>query len=124
MNQNASALIHFTNPALRALCDKKADAPPRHCRFPKLLMAKSTILARFGFVSADRVAGPQFWRAIVPLRWQEVAMPLAVIVVLLLLKHVPATASLPLARAAGVVAFGYAAFLALRLVQGRRSHQR
>ncbi|KFC68174.1 hypothetical protein FF80_01897 [Devosia sp. LC5] len=56
-----------------------------------------------------------------PLRWQEVAMPLAVIVVLLLLKHVPATASLPLARAAGVVAFGYAAFLALRLVQGEEA---
>ncbi|WP_035099682.1 hypothetical protein [Devosia sp. LC5] len=48
-------------------------------------------------------------------------MPLAVIVVLLLLKHVPATASLPLARAAGVVAFGYAAFLALRLVQGEEA---
>jgi hypothetical protein len=45
-------------------------------------------------------------------------MPLAIIVVLLILKHVPATAGLPLARAAGVVAFGYAAFLALRLVQG------
>lgn len=48
-------------------------------------------------------------------------MPLAVIVVLLLLKHVPATASLPLARAAGVVAFAYAAFLALRLVQGEEA---
>lgn len=53
-----------------------------------------------------------------PLRWQEVAVPLVVIVSLLLLKHVPAMAGLPLARAAGVVAFGYAAFLALRLVQG------
>ena len=48
-------------------------------------------------------------------------MPLVVIVVLLFLKHVPATASLPLARAAGVVAFGYAAFLALRLVQGEEA---
>lgn len=48
-------------------------------------------------------------------------MPLVVIVVLLLLKHVPATASLPLARAAGVVAFAYAAFLALRLVQGEEA---
>jgi hypothetical protein len=48
-------------------------------------------------------------------------MPLAVIVVLLLLKHIPATASLPLARAAGVVAFAYAAFLALRLVQGEEA---
>ena len=52
-----------------------------------------------------------------PLRWQEVAVPLVVIVTLLLLKHLPFSAGLPLARAAGVVAFGYAAFLALRLVQ-------
>lgn len=52
-----------------------------------------------------------------PLRWQEVALPLFVITVLLVLKHVPATMHLPLSRAAGVVAFGYAAFLALRLVQ-------
>jgi hypothetical protein len=53
----------------------------------------------------------------VPLRWQEVAMPLFVIVALLVLKHVPLTQNLPLARAAGVVAFAYAAFLALRLIQ-------
>ncbi|ODT70939.1 MAG: hypothetical protein ABS75_11030 [Pelagibacterium sp. SCN 63-23] len=52
-----------------------------------------------------------------PLRWQEVALPLFTITVLILLKHVPITAHLPLARAAGVVAFGYAAFLALRLLQ-------
>lgn len=52
-----------------------------------------------------------------PLRWQEVAVPLFLIAVLLVLKHVPATAGLPLARTAGVVSFGYAAFLALRLVQ-------
>ena len=56
-----------------------------------------------------------------PLRWQEVAVPLFVIVSLLLLKYVPFTAGLPLARAAGVVAFGYAAFLALRLVQGEEA---
>jgi len=53
----------------------------------------------------------------VPLRWQEVAVPLVVIVSLIVLKYVPAMAGLPLARAAGVVAFFYAAFLALRLVQ-------
>ncbi|SMQ62428.1 hypothetical protein SAMN06295905_0665 [Devosia lucknowensis] len=52
-----------------------------------------------------------------PLRWQEVALPLVTITVLILLKYIPATAHLPLSRAAGVVAFGYAAFLALRLVQ-------
>lgn len=53
-----------------------------------------------------------------PLRWQEVAVPLFVIVSLIVLKYVPFTSGLPLARAAGVVAFGYAAFLALRLMQG------
>ncbi|MBE7734411.1 hypothetical protein [Devosia faecipullorum] len=52
-----------------------------------------------------------------PLRWQEVALPLFTITFLIILKHVPLTAHLPLARAAGIVAFGYAAFLALRLVQ-------
>lgn len=53
----------------------------------------------------------------VPLRWQEVALPLMTITMLIILKYIPATAHLPLSRAAGVVAFGYAAFLALRLVQ-------
>lgn len=56
-----------------------------------------------------------------PLRWQEVAVPLFVIVSLIVLKYVPFTSGLPLARAAGVVAFGYAAFLALRLVQGEEA---
>lgn len=52
-----------------------------------------------------------------PLRWQEVALPLFIITFLIVLKHVSLTEHLPLARAAGIVAFGYAAFLALRLVQ-------
>lgn len=52
-----------------------------------------------------------------PLRWQEVALPLFVITFLIALKYLPMTAHLPLSRAIGVVAFGYAAFLALRLVQ-------
>lgn len=52
-----------------------------------------------------------------PLRWQEVALPLVIITVLIALKYVPAFSQLPLSRAAGVVAFGYAAFLALRLMQ-------
>ncbi|MHA6298865.1 hypothetical protein [Devosia sp. CAU 1758] len=52
-----------------------------------------------------------------PLRWQEVALPLMTITLLIILKYLPATAHLPLSRAAGVVAFGYAAFLALRLLQ-------
>ena len=59
-----------------------------------------------------------------PLRWQEVAVPLLIIGCLLILKHVPFAAGLPLARAAGVVAFGYAAFLALRLLQGEDAIQR
>jgi hypothetical protein len=57
----------------------------------------------------------------VPLRWQEVVLPLVVIVTLIVLKYVPYTSGLPLARAAGVVAFGYAAFLALRLVQSEEA---
>jgi len=57
----------------------------------------------------------------VPLRWQEVAVPLTIIGLLLLLKYVPFAAGLPLARAAGVVAFGYAAFLALRLLQSEEA---
>jgi hypothetical protein len=40
-----------------------------------------------------------------------------VITLLIALKYLPMTAHLPLSRAAGVVAFGYAAFLALRLLQ-------
>ncbi|QQR40963.1 hypothetical protein [Devosia rhizoryzae] len=52
-----------------------------------------------------------------PLRWQEVALPLFTITLLIVLKYIPATAHLPLSRAAGVVAFGYAAFLALRIIQ-------
>lgn len=56
-----------------------------------------------------------------PLRWQEVAVPLFVIVSLIVLKYVPFTSGLPLARAAGVVSFGYAAFLALRLMQGEEA---
>src|SRR5690554_743987 len=61
------------------------------------------------------------WRAIVPLRWQEVAVPLLVIVSLVVLKYLPFTSGLPLARAAGVVAFFYAAFLALRLMQSEEA---
>lgn len=52
-----------------------------------------------------------------PLRWQEAALPLSLILFLIVLKYLPATAHLPLSRAAGIVAFGYAAFLALRLIQ-------
>ena len=64
-----------------------------------------------------------FGEQIVPLRWQEVAVPLIVIVSLIVFKYIPAFHGLPLARAAGVVAFGYAAFLALRMVQSEEAIQ-
>ncbi len=53
-----------------------------------------------------------------PLRWQEVAVPLAIVLILVILKYVPGTSEFPLARLAGIVSFGYAIFLALRLIQG------
>lgn len=56
-----------------------------------------------------------------PLRWQEAALPLLLITVLIVFKYLPATAHLPLSRVAGVVAFSYAAFLALRLVQSEEA---
>lgn len=58
-----------------------------------------------------------------PLRWQEVALPLGVVLCLVLLKYVPGTADWQLARLAGIVSFGYAAFLALRLIQGEDAEQ-
>lgn len=58
-----------------------------------------------------------------PLRWQEVALPLAIVFVLVVLKHVPGTEGLPLGRLAGIVAFGYAIFLSLRLIQGEDALQ-
>ena len=56
-----------------------------------------------------------------PLRWQEVAVPLGVVLCLVILKYVPGTADWQLARLAGIVSFGYAAFLALRLIQGEEA---
>jgi hypothetical protein len=55
------------------------------------------------------------------LRWQEVAVPLAVVFLLIVLKYVPAVSHLPLGRAAGIVSFSYAIFLALRLIQGEQA---
>lgn len=48
-------------------------------------------------------------------------MPLGVVLVLIILKHIPATEHLPLARLAGIVSFGYAIFLSLRLIQGEEA---
>ena len=56
-----------------------------------------------------------------PLRWQEVAVPLGVVLCLVILKYVPGTVDWQLARLAGIVSFGYAAFLALRLIQGEEA---
>lgn len=50
-------------------------------------------------------------------------MPLGVVLCLVLLKHVPGTDAWQLARFAGIVSFGYAAFLALRLIQGEDAVQ-
>jgi hypothetical protein len=58
---------------------------------------------------------------LVTLRWQEVAVPLVLIVLLLIGKHVPATAHLSLGHLAGIVSFSYAIFLSLRLVQGEEA---
>lgn len=82
-------------------------------------MVNSLYLCSFDAIHrADCVTGPgHLEKQAVPLRWQEVALPLFVITLLVALKHVSLFDHLPLARAAGVVAFGYAAFLALRLVQ-------
>ena len=48
-------------------------------------------------------------------------MPLGVVLLLVILKYIPGTADLPLGRLAGIVSFGYAAFLALRLIQGEEA---
>ncbi|GHA35423.1 hypothetical protein GCM10007989_34210 [Devosia pacifica] len=48
-------------------------------------------------------------------------MPLVLIALLIFLKHVPVVDHLPLARAAGVVAFATGAFLALRLLQPEKA---
>jgi hypothetical protein len=48
-------------------------------------------------------------------------VPLAVVLCLVVLKYVPGTPDWQLARLAGIVSFGYAAFLALRLIQGEEA---
>ena len=48
-------------------------------------------------------------------------MPLGVVLCLVILKYVPGTDDWQLARLAGIVSFGYAAFLALRLIQGEEA---
>lgn len=50
-------------------------------------------------------------------------MPLGVVLCLVVLKYVPGTDAWQLARLAGIVSFAYAAFLALRLIQGEDAVQ-
>ena len=81
-------------------------------------MAKSHALRTLVYRTAEFASpAPYLENSRLPLRWQEVALPLMTITLLIILKYLPSTAHLPLSRAAGVVAFGYAAFLALRLLQ-------
>lgn len=114
--QSVSQLIHILNRQARPLTTRRGRCPS----FGEIVNGQITAhaypwLHKFG---RDRVTGPStVENSSVPLRWQEVALPLVTITLLILLKYIPATAHLPLSRAAGVVAFGYAAFLALRLLQ-------
>ena len=52
-----------------------------------------------------------------PLKWQEVAVALSVVIALLVAKHIPFVSQLPLARVIGILCFGYATFLSLRLLK-------
>lgn len=51
------------------------------------------------------------------LKWQEVAVALAVVLALLAGKQIPVVSSLPLARVTGILCFGYAIFLSLRMLK-------
>jgi hypothetical protein len=52
----------------------------------------------------------------VHLKWQEVAAALTLVLALLASKHLPFLSSLPLARVTGILCFGYAIFLSLRML--------
>lgn len=52
-----------------------------------------------------------------PLRLSEVVAVLAIVLGLLVAKHVPATADLPLSNVTGIVCFSFAIYLSLRLFQ-------
>jgi len=53
----------------------------------------------------------------VPIKWQEVAVVLSLVLGLVVGKYVPVVNQLPLARVTGIVCFAYAIFLSLRLLQ-------
>ena len=50
-------------------------------------------------------------------RVREVASVLALVALLLVAKHVPVVGDLPLTQVTGIVCFGFAIFLSLRLFQ-------
>jgi formate hydrogenlyase subunit 4 len=50
-------------------------------------------------------------------RFYEVASVLALVLVLLIAKHIPVVSELPLANVTGIVCFAFAIFLCLRLYQ-------
>jgi hypothetical protein len=50
-------------------------------------------------------------------RFGEVVSVLVLVMALLIAKHVPLTADLPLSQAAGIVCFAFAIFLSLRIYQ-------
>ena len=64
-----------------------------------------------------RQSGQLARRTGLSLKWQEVAVALTVVVALVIARHVPMLAGLPLARVTGIACFGYAIFLSLRLLQ-------
>ncbi len=51
-------------------------------------------------------------------RVPEVASVLALVAILLIAKHLPVVSALPLTQATGIVCFGFAIFMSLRLFQG------
>jgi len=52
-----------------------------------------------------------------PVRLHEVASVLALVLLLVIAKHIPFFAALPLANITGIVCFAFAIFLSLRLFQ-------
>jgi hypothetical protein len=57
------------------------------------------------------------WSSAVHLKWQEVAVALTIVAALLVGKHLPFVSTLPLARVTGILCFGYAIFLSLRMLK-------
>ncbi len=52
-----------------------------------------------------------------PVRLHEVASVLGLVFLLIIAKHVPALGALPLTQVTGIVCFGFAIFLSLKIFQ-------